>query len=49
MLELKSVISSILRNFIIEPIDIPGNLVMNADLVLRPKNGIHVKFKPRFD
>lgn len=47
MLEIKSVISSILRMFEILRVDTPENLQIVMDLVLRPANGLHVKFQPR--
>jgi len=47
MLELKTAISTILRNFILEAVDTPKDIVLMMDLIIRPKNGIKMKFKPR--
>lgn len=47
ILEIKTVISSILRRFILEPIDTPADIVLIQDLIIRPKYGIKIKFKPR--
>lgn len=48
MLEIKAVLSGILQNFILEPIDTPENLQLVPDIVLRPKDArILVKFIKR--
>lgn len=47
MLEMKSALCGILRNFILEPVDKPGDISFKADLVLRTDNEIRVKFVPR--
>lgn len=48
MLEIKAVLSGILQNFILEPVDTPETIVLVPDIVLRPENSIlHVKFLER--
>ncbi|XP_019870610.1 cytochrome P450 4C1 [Aethina tumida] len=47
LMEIKTVITGILRNFILEPVDTPETVVLITDLVLRPKNGIKMKFIKR--
>lgn len=47
MLELKAAICAILSNFILEPIDTPNTIVLIADLVLRTKDPIKIKFVSR--
>ncbi|XP_050502054.1 cytochrome P450 4C1-like isoform X1 [Diabrotica virgifera virgifera] len=47
MLEMKSVYCGILRNFKLEPITKPEDIVFKTDLVLRTENEIRVKFVPR--
>lgn len=47
MLELKSIVSSILRNFILEPIDTAEDMQLQQDVVLRNKKAIYVKFIER--
>ncbi|RZB40510.1 p450 domain containing protein, partial [Asbolus verrucosus] len=47
ILELKTVISGILANFVLEPVDTPETIVLIVDLVLRTKDGIRIKFLPR--
>ncbi|CAH0554677.1 unnamed protein product [Brassicogethes aeneus] len=44
VMELKTVLIGILRNFYLEPIDTPDTLELMTDLVLRPKRGIKIKF-----
>lgn len=44
---LKCIIFSNLRSYELEPVDTQENVKMKIDLVLRLKDGIHVKFKPR--
>lgn len=46
-LEMKCLLSAILRRYEIMPIDTREDLKMIADLVLRAANGIRVKFIPR--
>jgi len=47
MIEMKAAMVSILRNFILEPVDTPETIVLITDLVLRTKTGIKVKLVPR--
>ncbi|XP_071440746.1 cytochrome P450 4C1-like [Hetaerina americana] len=47
MLEVKAVVSAILYNFQLIPVEKPEDIVIMADLVLRSKNGIKIKFIPR--
>ncbi|XP_046382837.1 cytochrome P450 4C1-like isoform X2 [Ischnura elegans] len=47
MLEVKAVVSAILFNFHLVAMDRPEDIVIVADLVLRSKNGIKMKFIPR--
>lgn len=47
MAEMKAALAGILRKFIVEPIDTPDTISIMQDFVLRPKNGIHIKLKPR--
>lgn len=47
MLELKSIVSTVLRYYEMDPIDTPETIVLKADLVLRPANGVYVKFRQR--
>ncbi|XP_063919121.1 cytochrome P450 4C1-like [Zophobas morio] len=47
MLELKTAICGILANFVLEPIDSASTIVLVADIVLRTKEGIKVRFVPR--
>lgn len=45
MLELKAVLSGILRNFILEPVDTPESISLVPDIVFRPLNDtLLVKF-----
>lgn len=46
-LEIKTVLCSILRKFKLEPIDTPETRQLCAELVIRTKNGIRVKFVKR--
>lgn len=46
-MELKSLISSVLRKFVLHPIDTPKSITLMPDLVLRSKRGIRIKFEPR--
>lgn len=48
MLELKSAISKILRNYHILPdVNGPSQIKYKSDLILRPVDGIHIELKPR--
>lgn len=47
MLELKTAICAILANFVLEPIDTPETIVLIADIILRTKESIKIKFVPR--
>lgn len=47
MLEIKTLVANILMSYTIAPITRVDELVFVADIVLRPKNKIKVKFCPR--
>lgn len=47
MYQAKVILSKILLNFEILPSDIPFELETGSTIILSPKNGIYVKFKPR--
>uniref|UniRef100_UPI003AF5A8BD uncharacterized LOC140038990 n=1 Tax=Aethina tumida TaxID=116153 RepID=UPI003AF5A8BD len=47
LLEMKTVICTIIRNFKLEAVDKPEDMRFVTDLVLRPKGEIRVKFVPR--
>nr|QYA71981.1 cytochrome P450 [Anoplophora glabripennis] len=48
LLELKVALCGILRNFELDPVDTPDNIVLVADIVLRAKNDVvRVKLTPR--
>lgn len=47
MLEMKSFISNILKKYVLEPIDTPESIVFKADLVIRPRGEIRVRFRKR--
>lgn len=49
MMELRTVISEIVRNFQLEPITKIEDVEIIADLVLRSKDPIRIKFIPRDD
>ncbi|XP_044765946.1 cytochrome P450 4c3-like [Coccinella septempunctata] len=49
MMEMKSFLTAILRNYILEPIDTPETIQCIADLVLRTKYPIKVRFIRRTD
>ncbi|KAF7285236.1 hypothetical protein GWI33_011557 [Rhynchophorus ferrugineus] len=49
ILEIKSILCKIFKNFILEPIDTPESLVLVQELTLRSVNGIKVKFVPRIN
>ena len=48
ILELKAALCAILSNFVLEPIDTQENIKLVADIVLRTKEDIKIKFIPRF-
>jgi cytochrome P450 family 4 len=47
VLEEKVILSNILRRYEIEAVDRRENLTILGELVLRPKNGLHIKISPR--
>lgn len=47
LLELKTAVSAIVRNFVLEPVDTPETVKIAQEIVLRPKGGLKVRFKPR--
>lgn len=47
LLEEKSVISAVLRNYKVEAIDRREDLTLLGELILRPKNGLRVKITKR--
>lgn len=47
MLELKSVIAGILSKYKLLPVDNTTDIVIAQELILRPKNGIKIKFEVR--
>ncbi|XP_030757139.1 cytochrome P450 4C1-like [Sitophilus oryzae] len=47
ILEVKTVLCGILRNFILEPVDTPETLVLIQELILRSRDGVKIKFVPR--
>uniref|UniRef100_UPI003B75C387 cytochrome P450 4C1-like n=1 Tax=Chrysoperla carnea TaxID=189513 RepID=UPI003B75C387 len=48
MLEMKSFASKIIREFILEPIDTPDTITLAANLIIRTKKPVEVKFRRRF-
>lgn len=46
-LEEKSIISAVLRNYVIEAVDRREDLTLLGELILRPKNGLRVRITPR--
>lgn len=44
MMELKSLISRILYNFYLEPIDYTRDVKLISDVVIRPSKPVHTKF-----
>ena len=48
ILEMKATLCAILSNFVLEPVDTPETIKPMADIVLRTKEDIKVKFIPRF-
>ncbi|CAG9113718.1 unnamed protein product [Plutella xylostella] len=47
MLELKTVLSGVLRRFRLEPVTRPRDLVFHADITLKTSNPIYVRFRNR--
>ena len=47
MMEEKIILSTILRNFDVFSVTKPKEISLLAELVLRPKNGLHVQFSKR--
>ncbi|XP_068085148.1 cytochrome P450 4c3-like, partial [Anabrus simplex] len=47
MLELKAVLSTVLRRFYIEAVDRREDLILLSELILRPKDGLRVRISPR--
>lgn len=47
ILEMKTVLSGIISEFILEPVDTPSTIELTVDVVLRTKQSIRVKFIPR--
>lgn len=47
MLEMKTVISGILRKYVLEPVDTQETLTLVQDFMLRSKYGIKLRLKPR--
>lgn len=47
LLEEKSVISAVLRNYRIESLERREDLILLGELILRPKDGLRVKLTPR--
>lgn len=47
MLEIKTVISGILRKYSLKAVDTPETITLYQDMVLRPKGGIKIKFVRR--
>lgn len=47
MLEMKTVLCAILRKYIVEPISTPNTIRLCTEMVMRSKNGIHVKLVER--
>lgn len=47
LLEEKSVISAVLRNFVIEAVDRREDITLLGELILRPKDGLRVRLTPR--
>lgn len=47
ILEEKSIISAVLRNYTIESVDRREDLTLLGELILRPKDGLAVRIAPR--
>ena len=46
MMELKATIAHLLQNFILESIDLAHEVIIKADLVIRPGHPLKMKFIP---
>nr|AHU88027.1 cytochrome P450 4ED1 [Propylea japonica] len=47
MLEMKAVLSAVIKKFELIPVDTPKTIHLNMETILRAKNGIRIKFLPR--
>lgn len=47
MLEMQTIISGILKEYELYPVDTPSSITLIQDVVLRSKNGIKIKFRRR--
>lgn len=47
MLLMKSIITKVVRNFILEPTDEPHKIKHTSEFVLKSANGLPVKMRPR--
>lgn len=47
MLEMKSFVSKVVKDYILEAVDTPDTIQIKADLVIRPTKDIRVKFRRR--
>lgn len=47
MLEMKSFVAKIIREFVLEPVDTPETISFKMDIVLRPTKNVRVKFRKR--
>lgn len=47
MLEMKSVIVGILRKYKLIAVDKPEDIILEQEIILRPKDGIKMKIVPR--
>lgn len=47
MLEMKAVISGVVRKFVLEAIDTPETITLMQEIMLRPKDGIRLRIKNR--
>ncbi|KAK5648494.1 hypothetical protein RI129_003386 [Pyrocoelia pectoralis] len=46
-LEIKVILVAILRKFVLDPVDLPEDISLMVNLILRSKNGVKVKFRRR--
>lgn len=46
MLQMKAIVTPLIHNFYLEPIDSLTNLRINIDMMLRPAHPLRVKFVP---
>lgn len=46
-LEEKSIISAVIRNYVVEAVDRREDLTLLGELILRPKNGLRMRITPR--